>query len=194
MTLLTYNDIKTLIEKHKGISASIFIPTHRTGVETRQNPIRLKNLLCEAEDYLIENGLSASEARKILKPGHALLNETLFWQYQKDGLAMFFSQAHFSLYSLPLAFEELIVVTGHIHVKPLLPLLTSDGRFFVLALSQNKVRLLQGSRYSISQIKLKDVQQTSDEKLVDENAEKNYFPRTEVLANSHAKNDNAINS
>jgi hypothetical protein len=35
------------------------------------------------------------------------------------------------------------------HLKPLLPLLTGDGRFYILALSQNQVRLLQGTRYSV---------------------------------------------
>ena len=39
------------------------------------------------------------------------------------------------------------------HLKPLLPLLTGDGRFYVLAVSQNAVRLLQGTRHSIHEIR-----------------------------------------
>jgi len=53
-------------------------------------------------------------------------------------------------------FEELVVVADHFHVKPLLPLL-SGGRFYVLALSQNGVRLLQGTRQSVAAVDLKGV-------------------------------------
>jgi len=42
-----------------------------------------------------------------------------------------------------------VVVSDRFHLKPLLPLLTGDGRFYILALSQNQVRLLQGTRYSV---------------------------------------------
>jgi hypothetical protein len=40
----------------------------------------------------------------------------------------------------------LLVVSHRFHLKPLLALLGSDQRFFVLALSQNRVRLLEGCR------------------------------------------------
>jgi hypothetical protein len=46
----------------------------------------------------------------------------------------------------------LVIVSERFHVKPLLPLLSGDGRFYVLALSQNEIRLLQGTRYSVEQV------------------------------------------
>jgi hypothetical protein len=39
-------------------------------------------------------------------------------------------------------------------VKPLLPLFSGDGVFFVLALSQSEIRLLQGTRYVVTQVEL----------------------------------------
>jgi hypothetical protein len=42
-------------------------------------------------------------------------------------------------------------------MKPLLPLLSGDGQFYILALSQNGVRLLQGTRYSVSEVELEDI-------------------------------------
>ena len=45
-----------------------------------------------------------------------------------------------------LHFDELMVVAPGFHVMPLLALLTGDGLFYVLALSQNQVRLLAGTR------------------------------------------------
>jgi hypothetical protein len=44
-------------------------------------------------------------------------------------------------------FEELVVVAHRFHLKPLIPLFTDNSGFYVLALSQNQIRLLQGNRY-----------------------------------------------
>ncbi len=49
------------------------------------------------------------------------------------------------------------MVTHHFHLKPLLPLFIGDGRFFVLALSQKSIRLLEGTRRSLDQIELTTV-------------------------------------
>lgn len=38
------------------------------------------------------------------------------------------------------------MVDDRFHVTPLLPLLAGDGHFFVLALSQNQIGLLEGTR------------------------------------------------
>ncbi|MBD0390536.1 MAG: hypothetical protein ICV54_29560, partial [Nostoc sp. C3-bin3] len=43
------------------------------------------------------------------------------------------------------------------HLKPLMSLLTGDGQFYILALSQNLVRLFQATRFSIREIELEDV-------------------------------------
>jgi hypothetical protein len=56
-----------------------------------------------------------------------------------------------------LNFEEFVVVMDHFHIKPLLPLFTGDGQFYILALSQNEVRLLNGTRYSVSEVDIGQV-------------------------------------
>ncbi len=154
MDLLTKNDLKTLMERQNGFCISIFMPTHRTWPETQQESIRLKNVLRTAEEYLISNGLRAPEARKLLEPPQIFFTDTSFWRYQSDGLAMFLSPHVFRYYRIPLRFEELIVVSNRFNIKPLLPLLSSEGRFFILALSQNNIRLFQGTHYSISEVNL----------------------------------------
>jgi hypothetical protein len=133
------------------------MPTHCTGFEIQQDPIRLKNLLGKAEERLLARGLRTPEARELLEPAEKLLQDSLFWQHQSDGLAIFLSSEDFRYYRLPFDFEELVVVTDRFHIKPLLPLLSGDGRFYVLALSQSKLRLLQGTRYSVSEIDLEKV-------------------------------------
>jgi len=66
-------------------------------------------------------------------------------------LALFISPGMFRLYQLPARFEPLVVVAHRFHLKPLLIFL-GDNEFFVLALSQNEVRLFEGSRMGLSAI------------------------------------------
>lgn len=159
MDLLTNDELKTLLENQNKSSVSIFMPTYRTGRETQQNRIRLKNLLAEAEAGLTANGLRAPEARRLLEPAQSLLNDDDFWQHQSDGLALYLSPDLFRSYRLPAEFDELVVVTDRFHLKPLLPLLSGDGRFYILALSQNKVRVLRGTRYRIREMEPEGIPQ-----------------------------------
>ncbi len=127
---------------------SLYTPTHRHIPETEQDPIRFKNLLREAEERLIASGLSAREVRELLQPAQKLLEDASFWKFQSDGLALFLSANLFRTYCLPFGFTEMTVVTNRFHLKPLLQVLTGDGRFFILALSQKQVRLLEGTAYA----------------------------------------------
>ncbi len=62
---------------------SIFMRTERTGREIQQNPIRLKNLVKEAEDRLHQLGVRSSES--LLKPVTELIDDGAFWRRQGDG-------------------------------------------------------------------------------------------------------------
>jgi hypothetical protein len=163
MALLSKSELRTLLEHQDGWCVSIYMPTHRAGPDIQQDPIRLKNLLSEAEERLTEAGVRAAEARALLAPAQELADLSVFWRHQADGLAMFLSPTFFRVYRLPIDFEELAVVAPRFHVKPLLALLTTDGRFYILALSQNEVRLLQGTRYSVSQVDLQSVPASLEE-------------------------------
>jgi hypothetical protein len=171
MKLFSVDELKTLTEKPSGFCVSIYMPTHRMGTTTQQDPIRFKNLMRQAEELLVGGGLRGQDARDLLEQAKKLDNSE-FWQYQSDGLAIFISTNVFRHYCLPLDFEELVVVTDRFHFKPLLPLLTGDGKFYILALSQNDVRLLQGTRYSVSEVDLEDVPQSIAEALKYDDPEK----------------------
>ena len=170
MNVLTRNNLKLLMEIHQGPCVSIFMPMHRSGPETQQDPIRFKNLLHEAEERLIPRSLPAPEARELLEPAQKLLQSSLFHQHQSDGLAMFLSLELFHCYLLPFVFKELVIVTDHFHIRPLLPLLSGDGRYYILALSQNKVRLLQGTHYNVNEVALADVPKNLAETLRDDDS------------------------
>ncbi|MGD2215576.1 MAG: hypothetical protein PVJ64_02420 [Gemmatimonadales bacterium] len=172
MDLLSRHEIGALIDERHSLCVSIYLPTHRLGPATQQDPIRLKNLLKQAEQRLRNNGLRRADAAKLLKPARNLMNDKVFWQHQGDGLALFASHKTFHSYRLPFSFAELVVVTDRFHVKPLLSLLSGDGRFYVLALSQKQVRLLQGTRHSVGEVNLEDVPTSLAEALGDEERER----------------------
>lgn len=172
MNLIPNSELRTLVERREGPSVSIFLPTHPAGAEIQQDPIRLKNLLGEAEEHLIGSGLRAPEASRLLEPAQELLGDDFFWQHQSAGLAIFLSSEVFRTYRPPLNFEELVVVADRFHIKPLLPLLSGDGRFYILALSQNEVRLFQGTRYNVSEVELENVPESLAEALRYDDPEK----------------------
>jgi len=157
MDILTRAELEQLMHKEQQWCVSIYLPTHRTGREAQQDPIRLKNLLREAEQHLSARGVGTRDAQKTLEPATKFLQDSYFWQHQSDGLAIFLSSNKVRRYRLPLNFEELVVVIDHFHIKPLLPLFTGDGQFYILALSQNQVRLLLGTRYSVSEVDIGQV-------------------------------------
>lgn len=120
-----------------GWCVSLFMPTHRSGEKTRQDPILLQNILRQAEEKLIEKGMRTIDARTLLEPAHNLEGYSPFWRHLNDGLAMYIAQGVFRYYTLPLAFETQLIIAEHFYIKPLLPLLSGDRRFYLLPLYQS---------------------------------------------------------
>jgi len=154
--VLNQQDLRTLSETEGEWCISIFMPTAR-GAEAQQNPIRLKNLLRNAEEQLAEVGARVPDAEALLQPAQALLSDADLWRNVSQGLAIFVGPQHFSYHRVPLALEELVVVRRRFHLKPLLELLSEDGHFYVLALSQDGVRLLEGTRDTAQELPLERV-------------------------------------
>lgn len=150
MNVFTRDELKNLME-YEGPCVSIFMPTHRAGGQSQQNPIRFKNMLREAADRLVADGMRLSEAKELLEPAQKLLLDAPFWR-QSNGIALFLSPDTFRYYRLPFDFEEHLVVADRFNVKPLLRLPSSNERFYILALSQNRVRLFEGQNHVISEI------------------------------------------
>ncbi|MBV9387786.1 MAG: hypothetical protein JOZ78_15295 [Chroococcidiopsidaceae cyanobacterium CP_BM_ER_R8_30] len=175
MAMLSLDELKTLTENPQNPCVSIYLPMQKAGPEIRQNPIRFKNLIRAAEERLDAIGISHQEAMEWLSSAHQL-DKSDFWEHQDRGLAIFISKAVFRYYRLPVEFPELVIVTNRFHLKPLLPLFTNDEQFYILALSQKDVRLLEGTRYSVKEIELENVPKSMDEALqYDETAQEGQF-------------------
>ncbi|MEU6643447.1 hypothetical protein ABZ863_12955 [Saccharomonospora sp. NPDC046836] len=146
MDRFSRHELTVLLEQPRSHCVSMYLPTHRAGPETQQDPIGLTNLVHSAEEKLVATGERRADARDLLRPARALMDDAGFWRYRGDGVGVFLRAGWWRAFRLPLAFESLVAVSDRFHVFPLLPLLTGDGRFFLLALSENEVRLLSCTR------------------------------------------------
>jgi hypothetical protein len=152
MDLFTVNELGELIRNESSPCVSIYMPTHRTGREIREDVLRCKNLLQRAEAGLLERGSRTSEAKKLLEPCETLQLDSEFWKHQSEGLAMFVAPGLFRSFRVSLPFDETVVVEGRFHIKPILPLLQGDGQFYLLAVSLNHVRLFSGTRHTVTEL------------------------------------------
>jgi hypothetical protein len=71
-----------------------------------------------------------------------------------DGLALFLGPSGLRRFRVPLRLPELVTVGNGFVVRPLLPLLAPDGHFYVMALSQDEIRLFEGTRFGLDELAL----------------------------------------
>ena len=165
MDAICLDDIKNIISKDGGAHVSIFMPAQSRGGADQQGPIRLRNLIRLAEEKLTAKGMRAAEARVLMRPAGELLTDNLFWRQQSDGLALFLDSDTFFYYRVPLAMKEEVGVGERYYIKPLVPMLSSCGWYYVLAISQDDVRLLQCTVTGSLRIDLGDMPRNIEEAL-----------------------------
>ncbi len=158
--LVTKGDLQTLLTV-KSPCVSLYLSTHRGGSE--RDSVLWKNLLGEAQERLMARGLRRPEAAALLGPARKLLEDRVFWGGVSDGLAFFLVEGFTAAFRLPLPFPPLAAVADRADVLPLLPLFSGDGRFYLLALSQNRVALLQGTHFGVHGIDVKGLPRSLEE-------------------------------
>ena len=73
MEKLTLDQLKELAQHTASPSVSIFLPTHRVGRETQQDPIRFKNLLRDAEKQFLDSGMGTREVDALLQASASII-------------------------------------------------------------------------------------------------------------------------
>jgi hypothetical protein len=145
------NDLDQLLAFNKCPAVSVYLPTHPAGREVRQDAIRLRNLLADAAKRLAGQ-YRGPEIDALLKPARRHVDDEEFWRYQQHGLGVFLGPGFARIHKLPIAFPEELVIGSHFHIKPLLPLIDMSGWFWLLALSADRTRLYQGSRWTFEEV------------------------------------------
>lgn len=154
---ITRQAVQELIASENVPALSIYFPTQRGVVEPEENSLKLKDSLKDARRELSES-MRTPDVDEFVEPLSSLLGDVHFWRNQAEGLALFRSKDFFKSFRLPFPVDPEVVAGEHFHLKPLLPALSTQGYFFILALSQNDVRLMRASRYGISEVDLAGVE------------------------------------
>ncbi len=139
-----------------GACVSIYLPTHRAGRDTEQDPVRFKNLLRKAEHELAVLGLRKTDIASLLQRPHRLLDDAAFWANQTDGLAVLANASTCQVYRLGPT-DESVTVGNRFRCIPLFGIVDSGDRYYVLAFSQNEVRLFLASRFDIEILEVEDM-------------------------------------
>ena len=154
MDIISVQDIVKLVNQEEGTFISIYLPTFKSGVDIRQNPVKFKQLLREAEAKLYDLEWRKEEVETFLKPATQLIPDTKFWQHQSDGLALFINNDGMNYFRIPFEFKESVTISNKIYIKPLLPLFSGNGQFNILALSKNQLRFLRCTRQNYVEVQL----------------------------------------
>ncbi len=132
---------------------SIYLPTHRSSPERLQDPIRFRNLIRQAENSLHERYPQA-DAGVLLAPFREIADDKEVWNNTLDSLAVLGAQGEMHVYPLRVKVDEMVLVGDRFHTKPLIGALESTGRYHILALNLQSMRLFEGDGQSIREIDL----------------------------------------
>lgn len=183
--MVSRNRIEQLIGKTENLNISITLPTHKKGEEVQQDPIRFKNLLNKAEKELKDRGLKDAEAASFLEKPRELLEDLNFWNHAEEGMAVFINKKMFELFELPYNLSEQVYVNDHFLITPLLPMISLDGSYHILALSQKNLRLLKCNRKDVIDVTPDDIF-TNIEEFIEEK------PEIQIQFHTGASNEDAM--
>ena len=157
--MFTKNDFEKLANLRSETCISIFLPTHRSGHEVNEGEdwINYKSALQRVENSMEKRGMKGDKIKVMLKDAKALLDETTYWHHMSDGLAVYIADDFFYKTEVPVNFEAYEHINNRFFLKPLIPLLTGDGKFYVLSIAKGGVNFYEAYQYSIQSIELGNI-------------------------------------
>jgi Bacterial archaeo-eukaryotic release factor family 11 len=138
----THRQIERLLAARDPVSVSIYLPTNPASRGEAER-IELKNLAGEASAQLRQAGASGSDVAAVDEELADLLDDEEFWRRQARALALFLTPTTAVTFRLANNLTSAVEVSDRFHLKPLLRAVTFPHTAFVLALSQNGVRVLE---------------------------------------------------
>lgn len=140
------------IQSYQGYpSLTITLPTHRTSPDNKQDPIRVRNLVTQMTNRLLEE-FSRREVEPLLKALDELVNE-IDYRYTLDGLVIFVNQDVAQKHYLPFTLPERVIIDENFFTRDLVFALNRSPRYWVLALSEQPTRLFEGVRGDLEEVR-----------------------------------------
>jgi hypothetical protein len=129
---------------------SITLPTHRTAPENRQDPVRVKNLVREAANRLLEE-FPKREIEPLLLRLEKLA-DSIDYNFLLDGLVLYANQDFSKSFMLPFSVPERVIIDETFLTRDLVHALNDSTRYWVLSLSEKPTRLYEGVGDNLSEI------------------------------------------
>lgn len=154
MDRLLQDFISNLQGAQGDVHLSLYQPTHRAMPGRREDALRFRNLVDELEASL-QRKYGKRDVQARIKPFRQLADDAGFWRGpMRDGLAVLGSAELFRIYHLQRPVPELAIMAGSFHVKPLIRILQSADRYYVLGVDRDRVRLFEGNRDQLDEVDL----------------------------------------
>lgn len=115
--------------------------------------IRMKDLLKEAEHNIAGLVTDKAQRERLLEPLHEFA-ENLQRERRGEALVVFRSPDVFTSIWLQKPVGEGVLIGDHLYVRDIIPQLTGEKRFYILALAQKGVRLLRCTDHSSEEVPL----------------------------------------
>lgn len=139
----TLSEFKALHAHREDVCVSIYLETTPLSQYWEASRIALGNLIRTAAAQLAEKGVSKNDIASITQEIESLQEDFEFWRLQAHSLAIFVTPTSIRTFRLPNKLIQTVQVSDRFHLKPLLRSITFQNTAFVLALSENSVRLVE---------------------------------------------------
>lgn len=135
---ITLKELKNVISES---CVTIIMNTHRTKPDNLKDVLNLKNLVKEARNRLLADE-SKRDAIKLIDKLDTLV-EKIDHSYNLESLVLFVNEDIDEYTRLPIAVENRVVIDHTFATRDLVRALHFEANYYVLVLSQQKVRLIE---------------------------------------------------
>lgn len=150
---------------------SIYLPTHRSFPENKQDPILYKNLVQQAEAEL-----DGKYPRRLWEGTIAALNrlldDTELWMHTSEGLGVLAAGDRVESFDLERPAGPMVQIGGHFHLLPLYPLVDSMGQAYLMDISLDRFRSFHVNRDGLAEISLPEIKGSFTELFDDSDAQR----------------------
>jgi hypothetical protein len=158
MNYVTKKEFEKLAEEQYSSCVSFYLPTHRGGMEVinEQDRLVFKNQLKAVSEDFAKRGWEENNIATFLQPAKELMENPLFWRKQKEGLAIFLSSNSLKYYNLPFEVEPYFHIAREYYLRPLVPVFSGEGEFYVLGLNLHHISFYDGNREELKEVYVED--------------------------------------
>jgi Bacterial archaeo-eukaryotic release factor family 11 len=139
----TLPEFKALASVRGDSCVSIYLPTTPLPQDSAVSRAQLKTFGKAALDQLDEAGCDKRRQASIGEHLAELEEDDEFWRFQAHSLAVLMTPETMRTFRLPNRLTAMVEVSDRFHLKPLLRAVTFPHEAFLLALSENAVRLVE---------------------------------------------------